>query len=101
MTFEVGPQLSYFYLGKYTSQIDIRNNQGIIQTVSDKIDLEDDIDDFKDLDFSVVGGIGYDFKFGASINARYTYGITKFNKEDEIKSRNHYFSFSVSVPFIK
>lgn len=101
MTFEVGPQLSYFYLGKYTRQVDIRNHQGIIQTISQRVDLKDDIDDFKDLDFSVVGGIGYDFKFGASINARYTYGITNFNKEDDIKSRNHYFSLSLAIPFIK
>lgn len=101
VNFELGPQLSYFYLGKYTRQIDVRNNQGIIQTVSERIDLKDDIDDFKDIDFSVVGGVGYDFKFGASLNARYTYGITKFNKEDEIKSSNHYFSLSIAVPFIK
>lgn len=101
VNFELGSQLSYFYLGKYTRQIDVRNNQGIIQTVSERIDLKDDIDDFKDIDFSVVGGVGYDFKFGASLNARYTYGITKFNKEDEIKSSNHYFSLSIAVPFIK
>ncbi|MFV0154631.1 PorT family protein [Empedobacter falsenii] len=99
MTFEVGPKLSYFYLGKYTRQIDIRNNQGIIETISDNIDLKNDTDDFKDLDFSIVGGIGYDFKFGASINVRYTYGITNFNKADDLKSRNNYFSLSVAVPF--
>ena len=101
MTFEAGPQLSYFYLGRYTIQEDIRNEQGIIKTSSTRIDLKDDVDNFKDLDFSVVGGIGYDFKFGVSINARYTYGITNFTKSDDVKLRNNYFSLSLAVPFTK
>ena len=100
VVFELGPQVSYLLGGQVNQIIDIKNDKGIVETLSQRIYLND-VDTTHDFDFAGVVGVGYQIKGGYSINARYTYGFTSFVKNEDLKVRNQYFSLSVGIPFTK
>ena len=100
VVFELGPQISYLLEGQINDVIDVKNEQGIVQTLSQRIYLNDE-DLTHDFDFAGVVGVGYQIKGGYSINARYTYGFTNFIKTENLTMRNQYFSLTVGIPFTK
>lgn len=97
---ELGPQVSYLLGGQLNNILDVKNEQGIITTISDRTYFSD-ADLTHDFDVSGVIGGGYAIRGGYSISARYTYGFTNFIKDDYLKIRNQYFSLTLGIPFTK
>ncbi|MBS7787623.1 PorT family protein [Flavobacterium sp. CYK-55] len=50
--------------------------------VNDNLENNDNINSF---DTSVAGGLGFNFPLGLSLNARYVHGLTKIDKDADIK----------------
>lgn len=85
---------------------------GFVVSAKDKIeytgfdgrqDLEFDAkDSYKNVDFSILGGLGYDLPLGIFLQARYTYGLSNINNDeetDDVKLSNNVISFSVGYKF--
>lgn len=52
--------------------------------INDNLENNDNINNF---DASVAGGLGFNFPIGLSLNARYVYGLTKIDKDADIKNQ--------------
>ena len=103
LNFKVGPQVSF-----------LLSQSGTRENGSESTDLDADdfkvldsegnmINSFSSFDWGVVGGIGYGFPFGLSMDLRYHYSIAKALNEDalaSILSSNHRFqSISFSLAY--
>lgn len=56
-------------------------------------------DQFKSLDVSVSGGVGYDFANGLTLNAGYDHGLSRVDKNDNFKSFNRNIKVGVAYRF--
>jgi hypothetical protein len=54
---------------------------------------------FNPIDFSVVGGIGYQFENGLSINGSYDHGLSRLDKNSNFKSYNRAFKVGLGFRF--
>ncbi|MEM9673918.1 MAG: porin family protein [Bacteroidota bacterium] len=62
---------------------------------------EDVRDDFSNLDIGLIGGLGYDFRNGFALEARYVAGITSIFGSDGSVGRNTNIQISIGYRIIK
>ncbi len=105
--FYIQPELQYSMQGYKVKATDTQVNLGYLQLpvmarvyflktisleagpqvgykVNDNLENNDNINNF---DASVAGGLGFNFPFGLSINARYVQGLTKIDKDTDTKNQ--------------
>lgn len=92
---EVGPQAGYLAYSKHLINYTEKENgditsRGRVQNNLRKLTNE--------IDYGVVGGLGYQFKDGLFLEARYYYGLNDIIKDID-ENRNSVFQFSVGYKF--
>ena len=87
-----GPQVSYMVMN------DLRLSAGIlgINFLHQSIPMTDL---FKRWDAAIVGGVGYQFENGLSLNAGYDYGLTKIDKGSNFSSYNRVIRVGIGYRF--
>ncbi|QIL76513.1 porin family protein [Hymenobacter sp. HDW8] len=87
-----GPQASYLVSNK------VRVEAGALGFSAFKQDY-DVRNQFRELDFGVVGGLGYQFDSGLGLSAGYDYGLTSLDKNDRFDAQNRVIKASVNFSF--
>ncbi len=95
-SFNLGPQLSYLISAKQDGDYGTGSNSSSSDTPVDDVDVKDD---FESYDLGLSGGFGYDFDFGLTLDARYTYGFIKMRPESSINWHNSVFQFTAGWAF--
>jgi len=88
-----GPQASY--LAKGTAHV---TSGGATEANGYQQDI-DIKDQFRSLDLSAAGGLGYQFKNGLGLSAGYDYGLSSLDKDGKSDSQNRAFKASASFSF--
>lgn len=86
LAIEAGPQIGYLLKAEQTSM----RRDGFDSNVKDS---------YKLTDFSIVGGISYEFPLGLFLQARYANGLNNINKEADLTMKNNVFSFCAGFKF--
>lgn len=87
-----GPQVSYL------AKNNLRVQAGALGFNVFKRDM-DITKQFNELDVALVGGIGYQFDNGFSINAAYDHGLSRLDKNSNFESYNRVFKIGVGFAF--
>lgn len=88
LAIEAGPQVGYLLKAEQT---DIRRQD---------IGIDSDIKDhLRTIDFSIAGGVSYEFPLGLFFQARYANGITYIEEGSYTTSKNRVFSFCAGFKF--
>ena len=87
-----GPQLSY--LAK--NNLNVEAGALGFSVINRDMDITDN---FQNLDWALVGGIGYQFNNGFSINAGYDHGLSRLDKNSNFKSYNRVIKLGVGFQF--
>ncbi|QNP53333.1 porin family protein [Hymenobacter qilianensis] len=87
-----GPQASYLVSNK------VRVEAGALGFSAFKQDF-DVRNQFRELDFGVVGGLGYQFDSGLGLSAGYDYGLSSLDKNDRFDAQNRVIKASVNFSF--
>jgi hypothetical protein len=87
-----GPQFGYL------AGANLHTTAGILgfALVNDRRDVKDQ---FNDVDVSLTGGIGYQFRNGFSVNAAYDHGLSKVNSGRSIEAYNQAMKLGVGFRF--
>lgn len=87
-----GPQVSYLV------KSNLRMDAGLfgISLLNTKMDVTNN---FNKADFGVVGGASYTFDNGFSINAGYDHGLSRLDRNSNLKSYNRTFKVGVGFTF--
>jgi opacity protein-like surface antigen len=95
LSIQAGPQVGFL--------INAKDRVEVPESIGGDISVEQDAKDgYKKVDFSILGGIGYDLPLGIFVQARYTYGLSNINDDKEtsdVKLSNNVISFSVGYKF--
>ena len=97
LSIQAGPQIGFLVSAKDKA----KHSNYYDDTENETLEL-DSKDLYKKIDFSIVGGIGYDLPIGLFLQARYSYGLTDINDDPEadgVKISNNVISFSVGYKF--
>lgn len=87
---QAGPQFGFLSAGEVKS------------TVSGVTTVQDAKDAYKDSDFSLALGAGWDLPFGLTLDARYNLGLSKINDGNKApESKNQVFQISAGFKIIK
>jgi len=87
-----GPQASYLVSNK------VRVAAGALGFSAFKQDY-DVRNQFRELDFAVVGGAGYQFENGLGLSAGYDYGLSSLDKDNRFDAQNRVIKASVNLSF--
>lgn len=87
-----GPQLSYLV----KDNLNLRAGALGFDVVNTNMDVTNQ---FKTVDVSLVGGIGYKFDNGLSIEAGYDHGLSRVDKNSNFKSYNRTFKIGLGFTF--
>jgi hypothetical protein len=87
-----GPQLSYLV----KNNLNLRAGALGFDIVNSNMDLTNQ---FKKVDVSLVGGVGYKFANGLSIEAGYDHGLSRIDKNSNFKSYNRTFKVGLGFTF--
>lgn len=87
-----GPQASYLVSNK------MRVEAGALGFSAFKQDY-DVRNQFRELDFAVVGGLGYQFDSGLGLSAGYDYGLSSLDKGNRFDAQNRVIKASVNFSF--
>lgn len=87
-----GPQLSYLVKN------DVRIDAGAlgVSVFNKKFDVTDQ---FNKVDLGVSGGLGYTFENGLSVHAGYDHGLTRMDKNENLKSFNRNVKVGIGFRF--
>jgi len=94
LNIQAGPQIGFLVSAKEKAEY-----SGFEGRPNEEIDAKDA---YKKVDFSILGGIGYDLPLGIFVQARYTYGLTNINDDREtsdVELSNNVISFSLGYKF--
>jgi len=94
LSIQAGPQIGFLVSAKEKAEY-----SGFEGRPNEEIDAKDA---YKKVDFSILGGIGYDLPLGIFVQARYTYGLTNINDDREtsdVELSNNVISFSLGYKF--
>ena len=94
LSLQAGPQIGFLISAKDKAEATVSGTN-----MSDEMDSKDL---YEKIDFSILGGVGYDLPIGIFFQARYNVGLSNINKDPEaadIKLTNNVFSFSVGYKF--
>lgn len=94
LSLQAGPQIGFLISAKDKAEATVSGTN-----MSDEMDSKDL---YEKIDFSILGGVGYDLPIGIFFQARYNVGLSNINKDPEaadIKLTNNIFSFSVGYKF--
>lgn len=87
-----GPQASFLVSSK------VRVAAGALGVSAYKHDF-DTKDQFRQVDFAAVGGLGYQFGSGLGLSAGYDYGLTSLDQNDSFKAYNRVIKASLNYSF--
>lgn len=87
-----GPQASYLLSNK------VRVEAGALGFPAFKQNF-DVRNQFHELDFGVVGGLGYQFDSGLGLSAGYDYGLSSLDKNDRFDAQNRVIKASANFSF--
>lgn len=87
-----GPQISYLV----KNNVEVQAGALGFNVFNRDFDVTDQ---FKSLDVAVSGGVGYDFANGLTINAGYDHGLSRVDKNDNLKSFNRNLKVGLSYRF--
>ena len=87
-----GPQLSYLA----ASNLNVRAGALGFKVLNRNMDLTEQ---FNRYDFSLVGGAGFQFANGVSINASYDHGLSRLDKNKNLNSYNRGFKVGIGFQF--
>lgn len=87
-----GPQFSYLLKNN------LHVNAGIlgVSLLNKKLDITNN---FNRIDMGITGGIGYKFDNGLNIKAGYDYGLSKLDKNENLKAYNRAIKLTVGFTF--
>ena len=87
-----GPQISYLVKNNFQVNTSVLG----ISLLNKKLNLTNN---FNRMDIGLAGGVGYKFDNGFNVKAGYDYGLSKLDKNDNVKAYNRVVKVSVGFSF--
>ena len=87
-----GPQVAYLLSNKVQAQASVLG----FNALNREWDMKSG---FREMDFSVVGGVGYQFTNGLNLSAGYDHGLNTIDENGNFETFNRTFKASVGYTF--